>query len=43
MPQAFDYYYNRLKKFTLLRVYDSFGIDMTEFYDPDNIFDLAKK
>ena len=40
---AFDYYYNRLKKFSLLRAYDNFGIDITDIYDPDNILDLKKK
>lgn len=40
---SFDYYYNRLKKFSLLRAYDNFGIDVTDIYDPDNIFDGKKK
>ena len=40
---TFDYYYNRLKKFSLLRAYDNFGIDITDIYDPDNILDLKKK
>lgn len=40
--EAFDYYYSRLKKFSLLRAYDAFGIDVTEIYDPDNIFDSTK-
>ena len=39
----FDYYYNRLKKFTLLRAYDSCGIDVKDIYDPDDILDLKKK
>lgn len=39
----FDYYYNRLKKMTLLRAYDNFGIDVSDIYDPDNILDLRKK
>lgn len=43
MSSAFDYYYNRLKKFTLLRAYDSCGIDITEIYDCDNILDTKKK
>ena len=42
-PLAFDYYYNRLKKMTLLRAFDNFGIDVTDIYDPDNILDLKKK
>ena len=42
-PSAFDYYYNRLKKFTLLRAYDNYGIDVSDIYDPDNIMDIKKK
>lgn len=42
-PLAFDYYYDRLKKMTLLRVYDSYGIDVSDIYDPDNILDMKKK
>lgn len=40
---AFDYYYNRLKKMSLLRAYDNVGIDVTDIYDPDNILDTKKK
>ena len=40
---AFDYYYNRLKKFTLLRAYDNIGVDVSDIYDPDNILDTKKK
>lgn len=40
---SFDYYYKRLKKFTLLRTYDNFGIDITDIYDIDNILDIKKK
>jgi len=40
---AFDYYYNRLKKFTLLRAYNDIGISVNEFYDDDNILDIKKK
>ena len=40
---SFNYYYDRLKKFSLLRAYDSFGIDITDIYDPDNILDTKKK
>lgn len=43
IPNAFEYYYNRLKKMTLLRAYDKYGIDVTDIYDPDNIFDAKKK
>ena len=37
---SFDYYYNRMKKMTLLRALDSHGINVTDIYDPDNIIDL---
>ena len=37
MESAFDYYYNRLKKFSLLRAYDNHGIDVSELYDPDKM------
>ena len=40
---AFDYYYNRVKKMTLLRAFDNYGIDVTDIYDPDNIIDIKKK
>ena len=40
---SFDYYYNRMKKMTLLRAYDNCGIDVTDIYDPDNILDIKKK
>ena len=43
IPSAFDYYYNRLKKFSLLRAYDNCGIDVSDIYDPDNILDTKKK
>lgn len=43
MPSAFDYYYGRLKKFSLLRAYDNCGIDITDIYDIDNILDTKKK
>ena len=42
-PTAFDYYYNRLKKMTLLRAFDNCGIDVSSLYDPDNILDTKKK
>lgn len=41
--ESFDYYYNRLKKFSLLRAFDNYGIDVSDIYDPDNIFDAKKK
>jgi len=40
---TFDYYYNRVKKFTLLREYDKIGLDLKWLYDPDNILDNKKK
>ena len=41
---AFDYYYNRMKKMTLLRMYNnSAGMDLSWLYDPDNVLDLKKK
>ena len=39
-PSSFDYYYNRLKKMTLLRALEKYGINVTDIYDPDNIVDL---
>lgn len=39
----FRYYYSRLKKFTLLREYDRFGLNVKWIYDPDEIFDAKKK
>lgn len=43
IPDAFDYYYSRLKKFSLLRAYDNYGVDVSFIYDPNNIFDAKKK
>ena len=43
LPEAFDYYYSRLKKFTLLRMYDNYGVDVSDIYDTDNILDTKKK
>ena len=43
LASSFDYYYSRMKKMTLLRAYDKFGIDVTDIYDPDNILDAKKK
>ena len=39
----FDYYYGKLKKFTLLRTYDNIGMDVSWIFDPDNIIDLDAK
>lgn len=41
---TFDYYYNRMKKMTLLRAYQEVaGMDLNWLYDPDNILDAKKK
>lgn len=40
---TFDYYYNRLKKMSLLRGYESYGVDVSFLYDADNILDTNKK
>ena len=40
---TFDYYYNRLKKISLLRAFDNYGINVSDIYDPDNIFDTKKR
>jgi len=40
--QNFDYYYNRVKKFTLLRVYDEIGLDVSWLYNPDEL-DASKR
>lgn len=43
MASTFDYYYGRLKKFSLLRAFDNCGIDVSDIYDIDNILDMKKK
>ena len=41
---TFDYYYNRMKKMSLLRGYNEMtGMDLSWLYDPDNILDIKKK
>ncbi len=40
---TFDYYYQRLKKFTLLRMYDSIGVNVSYIYDANNITDIKLK
>jgi len=40
---TFEYYYYRMKKMTLLRMYDKAGMDLKWLYDPDNILDSKKK
>lgn len=42
-PSTFDYYYGRLKKFSLLRAYDNCGVDVSDIYDVDNLLDTKKK
>lgn len=41
--ETFDYYYSRLKKMSLLRAYETYGVDVSDIYDPDNILDAQKK
>ena len=43
IDSSFDYYYGRMKKMSLLRAYDSYGVDVSFIYDPDNILDIKKK
>lgn len=40
---TFEYYYFRIKKMTLLRMYDKAGLDLKWLYDIDNILDTKKK
>lgn len=41
---AFPYYYNRMKKMTLFRMYkNKLGLDLTWLYDSDNILDAKKR
>lgn len=40
---TFNYYYNRLKKFSLLRAYNNFGLDVSYLYDTNNILDTKKR
>lgn len=43
-PAAFDYYYKRVKKMTLLRMYQkTAGMDLKWLYDVDNLLDIKKK
>lgn len=44
LPSAFDYYYGRLKKMSLLRALSkSTGMDLSNLYDPDNLLDVKKR
>lgn len=40
---TFDYYYQRMKKMTLLRMYNNIGMDLSWLYDINNIMDAKKK
>ena len=41
---TFNYYYNRMKKFTLLRMYhEKCGMNLSDLYDIDNILNVKKK
>ena len=40
---TFDYYYQKMKKMTLLREYNKIGMDLSWLYDVDNILDIKKK
>ena len=40
---TFDYYYQKMKKMTLLRMYNNAGMDLSWLYDIDNILDAKKK
>jgi replicative DNA helicase len=43
-PSTFNYYYNRMKKFTLLRMYhEKCGMNLSDLYDVDNILNVKKK
>lgn len=42
-PLTFSYYYNRLKKMSLLRALDNIGFNVSQFYDPDEVFDTKIK
>lgn len=40
--QNFDYYYNRIKKLTLLQAYYDIGLDVSSLYNPDEL-DISKR
>ena len=42
-PKTFNYYYKRMKKMTLFRMYNEIGLDLKWLYDIDNIIDIKKK
>jgi replicative DNA helicase len=40
---TFDYYYNRMKKMSLLRAYEDMGMQLDWLYDPNEIFNVKRK
>ena len=40
---TFDYYYNRMRKMTVLREFAKVGANVKKYYDPDNIFNAQLK
>lgn len=40
---TFDYYYNRMRKMTVLREFAKIGANVKKYYDPDNIFNAQLK
>ena len=42
-PDNFEYYYNRIKKMTLLRSYEALGMNLDWLYDPDVFIENSKK
>lgn len=42
-PDSFKYYYDKIKKMTLLRNYCNTGVDVSWIYDPNNLVDKDKK
>lgn len=43
LRSTFDYYYKRMRKMTILRMYNNLGMDLSWLYDPDNVLDTKKK
>lgn len=39
----FQYYYDRVKKMTLLREFNNIGVDVSDIFDADNLIDAEKK
>ena len=39
----FQYYYDRVKKMTLLREFNNIGVDVSDIFDADNLTDAEKK